>query len=53
MHLINSYANTVILHIEVKNLLQNNCQSNIENQEKNVTIMIEKCLIYRTKKVFI
>lgn len=53
MHLINSYANTVILHIEVKNLLQNNCQSNIENQEKNVTIMIEKCFIYRTKKVFI
>lgn len=34
MHLINSYANTVILHIEVKNLLQNNCQSNIENQKK-------------------
>ena len=53
MHLINSYANTIILHIEVKNLLENNCQSNIENLEKNVTILIEKCLIYRAKKVFI
>ena len=34
MHLINSYANTVILHIEVKVFLENNCQSNIENLKK-------------------
>ena len=53
VHLTNSSADVVILHAGVKDLLEDNSQSKIENLGKNLRSMVEKCHAYGIKNVFI
>ena len=53
VHLTNSSADAVILHVAVNDLLEDNSQSKIENLGKNFRSMVEKCHTYGIKNVFI
>ena len=53
LHLTNSSADAVILHVGVNDLLEDNSQSKIENLGKNLRSMVEKCHTYGIKNVFI
>ena len=53
VHLTNSSADVVILHVRVNDLLEDNSQSKIENLGKNLRFMVEKCHTYGIKNVFI
>ena len=53
IHLANSFADVVILHVGVNDLLEDNIQSKIENLGKNLRSIVEKCHTYRIKNVFI
>ena len=53
LHLTNSFADTVILHVGVNDLLENNSQSKIENFGKNLRPLAEKRHAYGIKNVFI
>ena len=53
VHLTNSSADAVILHLGVNDLLEDNNQSKIENLGKNLRSMVEKCHTYGIKNVFI
>ena len=53
VHLTNSSADAIILHVGVNYFLEDNSQSMIENLEKNLRSMVEKCHTYGIKNVFI
>ena len=53
VHLTNSSADVVILHIGINYLLEDNILSKIENQGEYLRSMVEKCHSYGTKNVFI
>ena len=53
VHLANSSADAVILHVGVNDLLEDNIQSKMENLGKNLRSMVEKCHTYGIKNVFI
>ena len=53
VHLTSSSADTVILHVRVNGLLEDNSQSKIETLGKNLKFMVEKCHAYGVKNVFI
>ena len=53
VHLTNSSADAVILHVGVNDLLEDNSQLKIENLGKNLRSMVEKSHTYRIKNVFI
>ena len=53
VHLRNISADTVILHVRVHDLLEDNSQTNIENLGKNLKTMVEKWHTYWIKNVFI
>ena len=53
VHLGNSSADAVILHVGVNDLLEDNIQSKIENLGKNLRSMVEKCHTYGIKNVFV
>ena len=53
VHLANSSADAVILHVGVNDLLEDNIQSKIEKLGKNLRSMVEKCHTYGIKNVFI
>ena len=46
VHLTNSSADAVILHVRVNDLLEDNSQLRIENLGNNLRSMIEKCHTY-------
>ena len=52
VHLANSSAAAVILHVGVNDLLEDNIQSKIENLGKSLRSMVEKCHTYGIKNVF-
>ena len=53
VHLTNSSADTVILHVGVNDLLEDNSQLKIENLGNNLRSMLEKCHAFGSKNVFI
>ena len=53
VHLTNSSPYAVILHVGVNDLLGDNSKSKIENLEKNLRSMVDKCHTYGVKNVFI
>ena len=53
VHLTNSSPDAVILHVGVNDLLEDNSKSKIENLEKNLRSMVDKCHTYGVKNVFI
>ena len=53
VHLTNSSADAVILHVGANDLLEDNSQSKIENLGKNLRSKVEKCHAYGIKNVFI
>ena len=53
IHLTSSSADTVILHVRVNDLLEDNIQSKTENLGKHFKSVIEKCQKRRIKNVFI
>ena len=53
VHLTNSSADAVKLHVGVNDLLKDNSQLKIENLENNLRSMVEKCHIFGIKNVFI
>ena len=53
IHLTNSSPDAVILHVGVNDLLEDNSKSKIENLEKNLRSMVDKCHNYGVKNVFI
>ena len=53
VHLNNSSADAVILHVGVNDLLEDNSQLKIENLGDNLRSMVEKCHTYGIKNVFI
>ena len=53
VHLTNSSPYAVILHVGVNDLLEDNTKSKIENLEKNLRSMVDKCHTYGVKYVFI
>ena len=53
VHQFNSFADTVLLHFGVNDLLEDKSQSKIENLGKNLNSMVEKCHTYGIKNVFI
>ena len=53
VHLTNSSPDAVILHVRVNDLLEDNSKSKIENLEKNLRSMVDKCHNYGVKNVFI
>ena len=53
VHLTNSSPDAFILHIGVNDLLEDNSKSKIENLQKNLRSMVDKCHIYGFKNVFI
>ena len=53
VHLTNSSPDAVILHVGVNDLLEDNSKSKIENLEKNLRSMVDKCHNYGVKNVFI
>ena len=53
VHLTNSSADVVILHVGVNDFLEDNSQLKIENLGKFLRSMVEKCLTYGSKNVFI
>ena len=53
IHLTNSSPDAVILHVGVNDLLEDNSKSKIENLEKNLRSMVDKCHTYGVKNVFI
>ena len=52
VHLTNSSADAVILHVGVNDLLEDNRQSKIENLGKNFRSKVEKSHTYGIKNVF-
>ena len=53
VHLTNSSPDAVILHDGVNVLLEDNSKSKIENLEKNVRSVVDKCHTYGIKNVFV
>ena len=53
VHLTNSSPDAVILHVRVNDLLEDNSKSKIENLEKNLRSVVDKCLSYGVKNAFI
>ena len=53
VHLTNSSADAVILHVGVNDLLENKSQLNIENLGNNLRSMVENCHTFGIKNVFI
>ena len=53
VHLTNSSADAVILHVGVNDLFQDNSQSKIKILGKNLKSMVEKCHTYGIKNEFI
>ena len=53
VHLTNSSADAVILHVGVNDLVQENSQSKIENLGKNLRSMVEKSHYCGIKNLFI
>ena len=52
-HLTNTFADTVILHVKGKVLLEDISQSKIENLGKHLKSMVGKCRTYGIKNIFI
>ena len=52
VHPTNFSPDVIILHVGVNHLLEDNSKSNIENLEKNLRSMVEKCQTYGVKNVF-
>ena len=53
VHLTDCSPGAVILHVGVNDLLEDNSKSKIENLEKNIRSMVDKCHTYGVKNVFI
>ena len=53
IHLTNSSPDAVILHVGVNDLLEDSSKSKIENLEKNLRSVVDKCHTYGVKDVFI
>ena len=53
VHLTNSSLDLIILHVGVNYLLEDSSKSQIENLEKNLRSMADKCHTYGVKNVFI
>ena len=53
IHLTNSSPDAVIVHVGVNDLLKDNSKSKVENLEKNLRCMVDKCHTYGVKNVFI
>ena len=53
IHLTNSSPDAVILHVGVNDLLKDNSKSKVENLDKNLRCMVDKCHTYGVKNVFI
>ena len=53
VHLTNSSADAVILHVGVNDTLEDNSQLKIENLWNNLRSMVEKCHTYGIKNVFV
>ena len=53
VHLTISSVDTAILHVGVNDSLEDNSQSKIENLQKNLRSMVEKCHTYGIKNLFI
>ena len=53
VHLTNFSPDVVILHVRVNDLLEDNSKSKIENLEKNLRSIVDKCHTYGVKNVFI
>ena len=53
VHLTNSSPDAVILHVGVNDLLEDNSKSKMENLDKNLRSMVDKCHTYGVKNVFI
>ena len=53
VHLTNSSADAVILHVGVNDLLVDNIQSKIENLGKSLRSMVERCHNYGIIYLFI
>ena len=53
VHLTDCSPVAVILHVGVNDLLEDNSKSKIENLEKNIRSMVDKCHTYGVKNVFI
>ena len=53
IHLEDRNTETVIIHVDVNNIINDNSQSNIEKYISNVEKMVQKCRNYGVKKIFI
>ena len=53
VHLTIYSVDTAILHVGVNDSLEDNSQSKIENLQKNLRSMVEKCHTYGIKNLFI
>ena len=53
IHLEDRNTETVIIHVDVSNIINDNSQSNIEKYISNVGKMVQKCQNYRVMKIFI
>ena len=52
IHLEDRNTETVIIHVDVNNIINDNSQSNIEKYISNVEKMVQKCRNYGVKKIF-